>query len=400
MKSTKALSKRRYTKADWTDFAPTGPGTLAGRYLRMFWQPVYCSEELPSGRAVPIRIMSEDFTLYRGESGSAHIIAFRCAHRGTQLSTGWVEGDSLRCLYHGWKYDASGQCIEQPAESEPFCRKIRIQSYPTQEYLGLIFGYFGEGEPPSLPRHLEFEGEDGFCEGSFSEIYPCNYFNRIDNAMDMTHVTFAHFQLRYEPEKGFQPPRIETRETDYGAVIVGYYPDGPAVQHYFMPNYNRFQIGTRNPAETKPRDRLSWKVPLDDSHSVNFHATRIFLTGEAAERYRSRRAGANGDKGQRGSQESAGELAEVILAGRLRVQDLASRPNAVELEDLTTMVGQGVIADRRNEHLGRSDAGVTLIRKLWERELRALAEGRSLKRWPRPEHLEAIWYPHPEQTSP
>ena len=90
----------------------------------------------------------------------------------------------------------------------------------------------------------------------------------------------------------------------------------------------------------------------------------------------------------------------MILAGRLRVQDLASRPNAVELEDLTTMVGQGVIADRRNEHLGRSDAGVTLIRKLWERELRALAEGRSLKRWPRPKHLEAIWYPHPDQTSP
>src|SRR5437868_10725311 len=87
------------------DFAHTGPGTLAGRYLRSFWQPVYPSGQLSAGRAMPIRIMSEDFTLYRGESGEAHLVAFRCAHRGTQLSTGWVEGDELRCFYHGWKYD-------------------------------------------------------------------------------------------------------------------------------------------------------------------------------------------------------------------------------------------------------------------------------------------------------
>ena len=109
---------------DWTDFDHTGPGTLAGRYLRLFWQPVFIGTDLPAGRAKPIRIMSEDFTLYRGESGQAHCVAFRCAHRGTQLSTGWVEGDEIRCFYHGWKYDGTGQCTEQPAEPEPFCRRI------------------------------------------------------------------------------------------------------------------------------------------------------------------------------------------------------------------------------------------------------------------------------------
>src|SRR5687767_7172929 len=133
---------------DYTDFVHTGPGTLAGRYMRRFWQPVHVAEKLPPGRAVPVRIMSEDFTLYRGEGGIPHLTAFRCAHRGTQLSTGWVEGDSIRCRYHGWRYDGSGQCVEQPGEEEGFASKVRIRSYPVKEYLGLIFAYLGEGEPP------------------------------------------------------------------------------------------------------------------------------------------------------------------------------------------------------------------------------------------------------------
>src|ERR1051325_1252722 len=78
---------------EWRDFVHTGPGTLAGRYLRLFWQPVCRAQDIEAGRTKPIRIMSEDFTLYRGESGTAHIVAFRCAHRGTQLSAAWVQGD-------------------------------------------------------------------------------------------------------------------------------------------------------------------------------------------------------------------------------------------------------------------------------------------------------------------
>src|SRR3954468_22573977 len=86
----------------WEDFVHTGPGTLAGRYLRMFWQPVYRAQDLKPGLAMPIRLMSEDLTLYRGEGGTVHTLAFRCAHRLTQLSTGWIEGENIRCRYHGW----------------------------------------------------------------------------------------------------------------------------------------------------------------------------------------------------------------------------------------------------------------------------------------------------------
>src|SRR6185369_3106058 len=122
--TTERLEAAAAASEEWQDFVHTGPGTLCGRYLRMFWQPVCRAGDIEPGRTKPIRIMGEDFTLYRGQEGTPHIVAFRCAHRGTQLSAAWVEGDDLRCYYHGWKYDASGQCIEQPAEVNPFCEKI------------------------------------------------------------------------------------------------------------------------------------------------------------------------------------------------------------------------------------------------------------------------------------
>ena len=78
------------------DCLRTGPGTPAGRYLRQFWQPIYHSMDLAAGRAVTVRIMGEDFTLYRGETGTPHLVDARCPHRGTRLSTGWIEGDQLR----------------------------------------------------------------------------------------------------------------------------------------------------------------------------------------------------------------------------------------------------------------------------------------------------------------
>src|SRR5258708_1279216 len=92
----------------YTDYAQTGPGTLGGRLMRSFWQPIALSDALEPGQALPVNVMGEEFTVYRGDGGHVHVVAGRCAHRNTQLSLGWVEGDCIRCFYHGWKYDAGG----------------------------------------------------------------------------------------------------------------------------------------------------------------------------------------------------------------------------------------------------------------------------------------------------
>src|SRR5581483_9691220 len=123
---------------DEIDPYPVGPGTLMGRYLRSFWQPLCIAADLAPGKALPVRALGENFTVYRGQSGDPHVVEFRCAHRRSQLSIGYIEGDNIRCRYHGWVYDANGQCVEQPGEPQPFCDRIQIRSYPTIEYLGLI----------------------------------------------------------------------------------------------------------------------------------------------------------------------------------------------------------------------------------------------------------------------
>jgi 5,5'-dehydrodivanillate O-demethylase oxygenase subunit len=98
------------TRPDRWPFVYTGPGTVAGRYLRRFWQPIHESAKLAVGQAVKVRVLGEDFTLYRGESGKTHLLAPRCPHRNTLLCTGWVEEDNIRCFYHGWQFDPTGSC--------------------------------------------------------------------------------------------------------------------------------------------------------------------------------------------------------------------------------------------------------------------------------------------------
>src|SRR5262249_19475202 len=149
---------------------------------RRFWQPVYASDDLPRGRAVTIRVMSEDFTLYRGAAGEAHVVAHRCPHRGTQLSTGTIIGDDISCAYHGWTFNPIGECVAQPAEPKPFCQKVKIGAYPTREAVGLIFAYFGPlpaPDFPQFPRMIDF---------THRHRMDCNYFQSAENIIDDVHL--------------------------------------------------------------------------------------------------------------------------------------------------------------------------------------------------------------------
>ncbi len=368
---------RRYTQPDDEDFAHTGPGTLAGRYLRRFWQPIYLAADLPPGRAKPLRVMSEDFTLYRGEGGAPHLVAFRCAHRGTQLSVGWVEGDCIRCFYHGWKYDHTGQCVEMPAEDPSFPPKVHIKSYPVREYLGLIFAYLGEGDPPEFPRLPEFE-EEGVLEAR-SYTRWCNYFNNVENQADEVHVAFAHRASAFSDYGlNWDIPRVSAEETEYGMALYATRADGIArVTHFLMPN-GIYIKGSPESPDTGWIDQVAWRVPVDDTHHRSFNLVLVHVTGAAAERYRARQAE---QRAKLRDLPSVEELTAAVLRGDLRVHDLKDYPSIVNVQDSVAQVGQGVIADRTRERLGRSDVQLILLRKIWRRELRALAEGRPLKQW-------------------
>src|SRR5262245_35631718 len=367
------------------DFVHTGPETLAGRYLRMFWQPIYLSSELKPGYAVPIRIMGEDFTLFRGESGAAYVIDFRCAHRGTQLSVGSVEEDCIRCFYHGWKYDGTGQCVEQPAEDESFAKKIKIRSCPTQEYLGLIFAYFGDGTAPPFPRYPELQGDGEIDVNTY--VRYCNFFGTLENGVDQAHVPFTHAKSNFTKfGLNWDIPKITAEETDYGVAMYGTRANGKSrVNHYIMPNILYIK-GSPDDAREGWREAFAWRVPVDDVSHRSFNVALIHVTGEAAQRLRER---------QRHQQEiisklqPAHDVAAAVLAGEMSVHDIEERPDIVNIQDHVAQEGQGAIPIREAERLGRSDVAVILVRQIWQRELRALAQGKPTKSWFRPEQLVA-----------
>ncbi len=136
-----------------------GAGDPVGRLLRRAWQPVFVARDLRPGKPVPLRVLGEELTLYRAESGRPYIVGARCPHRYTWLHTGFVEGEEIRCFYHGWKFDGVGQCTDQPAEKSSFAAKVRIPSYPAREYAGLVFAWMGPGEPPPLPHFPELAAD-------------------------------------------------------------------------------------------------------------------------------------------------------------------------------------------------------------------------------------------------
>jgi len=360
------------------DFISAGPETLAGKYLRRFWQPVYCAHEILPGHAVPIRVMGENFTLYRGEHGTPHLVGDRCAHRGTQLSVGWIEGDSIRCFYHGWKYDASGQCVEQPAEPKSFAADMRIPSYPVQEYLGLIFAYLGAGDPPPLNRFPKFEDSQNVIDAiRFDRI--CNYYNNIENSLDNTHVRFVHSRHResVQDRAVTGDPVISVEESDWGVRRHSRYPDGTEILFFFgMPNINYINGQVVDPA-AKRVDSLIFKVPVDDDRHLHFEVRMMPYSGDQGRQWLERR------RAQRAKDAiDRLDLVRAVLDGRLRLDDIdPNRTDHVLIEDEVAQTGQGAIANRTGEHLGRGDIGIVLLRKLWERELRALADGRPLKQW-------------------
>ncbi len=328
--------------------------------------------------------MSQDLTLYRTEAGTPYAVGFRCAHRGMQLSAGWIEGDAIRCSYHGWKYDGHGQCVEQPAEDRSFATKVRIPSYPTQDYLGHVFVFLGAPPVPPLPRFTRFEGE-GIVEAR-SYTRRCNYFQNVENNVDELHVPFTHRASGYTQHGlNVNMPRVEAEETEYGMVQHGHRPgEKVRTSHFLMPTMVYFRANPLCPFEVDWRDILSFRVPIDDTSHHSPVVTLVHVRPSDRARYFEERERLRATVAALPSQD---EVTDAVLAGRLRMQDIADRPDIILIQDHIAQIGQGSIAERKRERLGRSDVGVVLLRKLWARELRNLAAGRPLDTWSPPASL-------------
>src|SRR5882672_8411910 len=173
-------------------FTQIGPGTAMGALLRRYWHPVGCSEFVAK-KPQRVKVLGEELLLYRGESGQPVLMQLRCAHRSLALDYGRVEGDNIRCPYHGWLYDRSGQCLQQPAEPEGsgFKEKVKLKTYKVQEFSGLVFGYMGPDPAPLLPLYDVLRMEGGTKYVQINKI-DANWFNHVENIVDVSHLAWLH----------------------------------------------------------------------------------------------------------------------------------------------------------------------------------------------------------------
>ena len=325
-----------------------GPGTPAGILLRRHWQPLAVSEDLPIGEARPAKALGEELALYRDDAGQAHAVAPRCPHRGTALHTGWVEGDCIRCSYHGWKFGPDGSCVEQPAEQAGFAQAVRIPTYPVTEYAGIVFVYLGAGAPPALPRFAELDAPDVKVVAGVRPPgpWPVNYFQVLENNVDPVHLSFVH---RATEPFTRTVPEVAAERTPDGITMTARRGDQARQTRYWFPQMIQVPLYLIQ-GEPIEFQFFNWVLPVDDTHTTFIAATAI--PTHLADRVRPDIAG-------RTMEASAGPE---LLAG-LR------RPASVTEEDYLAIVGQGTFVDRSAERLGRSDVGVVELRRLWREHL-------------------------------
>ncbi|MBX9758282.1 MAG: Rieske 2Fe-2S domain-containing protein [Beijerinckiaceae bacterium] len=362
------------------DFIDIGPDALAGRFLRSFWQPVFLSEKIAPGRALPLQVLDERFTIYRGQSGKVVIVGERCAHRGSRLSVGRVEGDCIACIYHGWTYNADGQCVGQPAEKRGFAHSVKIRSCPTREYHGLVFAYLGHGEPPQFPQFDVLESE-GIVEARESRR-PYPFFNQLENSVDEVHFNFTHRSSAFtDAGLNDEIPDVTGEETEYGIVRYGRRGNAVRTSHILMPNCMYAAVYGHEKGWT---DHFAWRVPLDREVHSTFSLSVVHKTGAEADVYRQAVAD------QRAAMrmlEPADDLVDRIMRGELHLDDVPDRPDLLFIQDAVAMKAQGSDVRREDDLLATSDLQVRILRNIWNRELTAIEEGRPLTPWRFPSSL-------------
>jgi len=170
----------------------TGPGTPMGRMFRAYWIPALLSDELPENDCPPVRVklLSERLIAFRDTNGRLGLTDEFCAHRGVSLWFGRNEECGLRCSYHGWKYDVTGQCVDVPSEPEQsgFSQKIKLRSYPLVERGGVLWTYMGPAETrPPLPEweFITVPRPQTFASKRFQET---NWLQAMEGWIDSSHV--------------------------------------------------------------------------------------------------------------------------------------------------------------------------------------------------------------------
>ena len=354
------------TKEQNERLTQVGPGTPMGELMRRYWHPIAGSAQLDEDNPTKeVRLLGEDLVLFRSAAGKVGLIEPSCAHRKANLSYGIPEPEGIRCAYHGWLYDVTGQCVDQPSEPEGsrFKDKVKLKAYPVEELGGLIFAYMGPEPIPLLPRYdvLAWDG----VKDAHSTVLPCNWLQCMENSLDPLHFQWLHRywggwtmnRMKSAEERdrwnasvgarGAEHRKIGFEKTDYGIIkrrLVG--DETEQDDHWRIGHPILF------PTILRVSHGLEFRVPIDDTHTL--HMLTNFRQYEAGEEHQS---------------EVPFVEAPLYDENGMLIRDY------VPAQDQVAWIIQGPIMDRPTERLGVTDVGIILFRRTLEEQMQVVADG-------------------------
>jgi phthalate 4,5-dioxygenase len=359
-----------------------GPGTPMGALMRRYWQPALLSRELPERDGAPIRVrlLGEDLIAFRDSDGKVGLVDAFCPHRRAPMFFGRNEECGLRCVYHGWKFDVNGTCVDMPSEPPDslFKAKVAIAAYPTWEGGGAVWAYLG---PPELrPPDPDFE----WCRAPATHAYvtktyqDCNFMQAVEGGLDTAHSSFLHNE-----ELGNKnwirnrdgAPRLDVERTDYGYYYVSTRDLGDdqlwvRIYQYVMPAQQMRAGITGYHGRRAPVPKIDghvW-VPIDDEHTWTWNWNIAyddvpFPPGfeEEWETF----AGRGTNDLIPGTFKLKANLANDYLIDRQKQKTQTfTGIRGLNTQDIALQEGMGAIADRSKEHLGTTDKAIIVLRQL------------------------------------
>jgi phthalate 4,5-dioxygenase len=369
----------------------TGPGTPLGDLFRRYWLPTLLAEELPENDCPPVRvkILSERLIAFRDSEGRYGLMDEFCAHRGVSLWFGRVEEGGLRCAYHGWKYDVTGQCIEVPSEPENsnFCRKVKLTSYPLVKVGDILWTHMGDPEErPELPEYefVQVPPEQAYTSKRWQES---NWLQALEGGIDSSHVSWLHSGgLKSDPlfkgAKGNEynlndlRPFFEVAEAD-GGLFIGARRNAEDGMYYWritpwvMPSFTIVP-----PRGDHPVHGHFW-VPIDDHncwvYTFDYHPTRALTPEERQAMKDGHGVHSRNIPGTYRPQENK-DVDYLMDRQAQKRGETFSGVRGIAQQDASLQESMGPIVDRTKERLVSSDTGIIKARQKLRKAVEALRD--------------------------
>jgi nitrite reductase/ring-hydroxylating ferredoxin subunit len=367
------------SRADNERLTRVGPGTPMGELMRRYWIPAAFSHQVaqPDGPPIRVRLMGERLVAFRDTQGRVGLLDERCPHRTASLFFGRNEECGLRCIYHGWKFDVTGKCVDLPSEpaGSKLQSNIRAKAYPCLERGGVVWAYLGPSEhQPEFPD-LEWTRIPPSQRYVSRHIQECNWLQGLEGGFDTSHLSFLHGAGDHD---GIEvPTRYEVVSTDFG-FIAGTGRDRERGETAWAANVMLMPF--HKIIASVPAAAHAW-VPMDDEntmlYSIDFHPTRPLTEAELA---RSKEFRGIHTENIPGTDRAVANKDNDYLIDRT-LQASGRSYTGIKgfgVQDCGIQESMGPIADRTIEHLGVSDTAIVKIRRLLLQTLRDHAAGKPL----------------------